>query len=137
MSFGKAVAKGEGQIVDEYRELSDKEKLHQAQQYIKRLRNQIDGIKGEAMLYRRLRQLEVIIMAEDGAKYLKGVDLDRYIDDLPHIGGFTRAELLKELVPALNSLFGEEYERYQTEHGVEIAAHLEKMEAINGNDTRG
>jgi len=137
MSFGKAVAKGEGQIVDEYRELSDKEKLHQAQQYIKRLRNQIDGIKGEAMLYRRLRQLEVIIMAEDGAKYLKGVDLDRYIDDLPHIGGFTRTELLKELVPVLNSLFGEEYERYQTEHGVEIAAHLEKMEAINGNDTRG
>lgn len=131
MSFGKAPIKGEGQIVSEYRELSDKEKLREAQEYIKRLKKTVDSLEGDAMLYRRLRQLEVIIMAEDGAKYLKGKELDDYIDCLPHRGPISRADLLKELTPALNEMFGAEYERYQAEHGAEIAAHLEKMEALN------
>lgn len=130
--FSKAQAKGEGQIVDEYRELSDKEKLDQAREYIKSLKKTVDSLEEGSMRYRRMRQLEVIIMAEDGAKYLKGKDLDEYIDELPTKNKlFTRAELLKELTPALNTVFGEEYEKYEAEHGAEIAAHLKKMEALN------
>ena len=83
MSFGNATPKGEGQPVDEYRELSDKEKLGEAQMYIKSLKKKIDNIEGDAMLYRRLRQLEVIIMAEDGAKYLQGQALDNYLETFP------------------------------------------------------
>jgi len=126
MTFGKAVAKGEGQIVSEYKELSDKAKLHEAQTYIKSLRKQLDQTEDDAMRYRRMRQLEVVIMAEDGAKYLKGHDLDEYIDELPTKNKlFTRAQMLKELTPALNKAFGEEYQRYQDEHGAEIAAHID------------
>lgn len=126
MTFGKATPKGEGQIVSEYRELSDKAKLHEAQEYIKSLRKQVSNLEDDAMRYRRLRQLEVVIMAEDGAKYLKGYDLDEYIDDLPTKNKlFTRADLLKELTPALNAAFGQEYQRYQDEHGAEIAAHID------------
>lgn len=126
MTFGKAVPKGEGQIVSEYREISDKAKLHEAQEYIKSLRKQVSNLEDDAMRYRRLRQLEVVIMAEDGAKYLKGYDLDEYIDELPTKNKlFTRADLLKELTPALNAAFGQEYQRYQDEHGAEIAAHID------------
>jgi predicted metal-dependent hydrolase len=83
MTFGKATPKVEGGIVDEYRELSDKEKLYEAQQYMKELKRRIDALEGDAMLYRRLRQLEVVIMAEDGAKYLKGKQLDDYLETFP------------------------------------------------------
>lgn len=121
MTFGKAVAKGEGQIVSEYRELSDKEKLHEAQEYIKSLRKQIEATEGDAMRYRRLRQLEVVIMAEDGAKYLKRGELDVYIDELPYKGQLNRFEILKEMTPALNKLFGEEYDKYEAK----------RLEAIN------
>ena len=132
MTYRKAPIKGEGQIVDEYRELSEKEKLREAQEYIKRLKKTVDSLEDDAMRYRRMRQLEVIIMAEDGAKYLKGKELDDYIDTMPMKNrAFTRAELLKELTPALNNIFGEEYAKYEAEHGAEIAAHLEKMEALN------
>ncbi len=81
MTFGKATPKGEGARVEAYSPpLTDKELLMQAQQYIKSLRKTIDTLEGDAMRYRRLRQLEVLIMGEDGAKYLKGSDLDEYID---------------------------------------------------------
>ena len=132
MTFGKAVAKGEGQIVDEYRELSDKEKLEQAQLYIKSLKKQIDNIEDDAMRYRRLRQLEVIIMAAEGAKYLKNGELDGYIDSLPHRGPLTRADLLKELTPALNKVFSDEYGEYSEEH--KWVADNSK-EAFNGSNT--
>lgn len=136
MTFGKATPKVEGGIVDEYRELSDKEKLHEARQHMKDLKKRVDALQGDAMLYRRLRQLEVIIMAEDGAKYLKGKELDDYIDCLPHRGPISRADVLKELVPALNNLFGVEYEKYSEEHAEEFEK-LASEEAFNGNDTRG
>ena len=130
MTFGKAPIKGEGQIVDEYRELSDKEKLHEAQQYIKSLKKELDNTRDSAMLYRRLRQLEVIIMAEDGAKYLKGQELDNYLDSLPARGPISRADLLKELTPALGKLFGEEYAKYSEEHADEFEK-LASKEAFN------
>jgi hypothetical protein len=96
--------------------MHEKEKLREAQEYIKRLKKTVDSLEGDAMLYRRLRQLEVIIMAEDGAKYLKGKELDDYIDCLPHRGPISRADLLKELTPVLNEMFGAEYAKYQAEH---------------------
>lgn len=134
MTFGKATPKGEGQIVSEYRELSDKEKLHEARTYIQSLKKQIENTQEDAMRYRRLRQLEVVIMAEDGAKYLRKGELDVYIDELPARNTFTRSELLKELTPALNNLFGVEYQRYQDEHGAEIAAHID-AEALHNVKT--
>ena len=126
--FSKAQIKGEGRPVDEYRELSDKEKLGEAKMHIKSLKKELDIVRDSAMLYRRLRQLEVIIMAEDGAKYLKGQELDNYLDSLPHRGPITRSDLLKELTPALNNLFGAEYAKYEAEHGDLIASHLDAME---------
>ena len=97
--------------------MHEKEKLREAQEYIKRLNKNNENLQGDAMRYRRLRQLEVVIMAEDGAKYLKGADLDDYIDELPTKNKlFTRAELIKELTPALNEMFGAEYAKYQDEH---------------------
>jgi len=111
--------------------MDEKQKLREAQEYIKSLKKQIDATAEDSLRYRRMRQLEVVIMAEDGAKYLKGKELDDYIDCLPHRGPVSRAEVLKELLPALNNLFGVEYAKYQDAHGAEIAAHLEKMEAFN------
>jgi hypothetical protein len=98
------------------REMTTEEKLRETQEYVKRLRKQLNDTEGDAMRYRRMRQLEVVIMAEDGAKYLKGKELDDYIDCLPHRGPISRADLLKELTPALNNLFGVEYAKYEAEH---------------------
>jgi len=129
----KTPIKGEGQIVDEYRQLSIKEQLAKAREHIKEQQKRIDATSEDSLRYRRMRQLEVVIMAEDGAKYLKGAELDEYIDNLPMKNrAFTRAELLKELTPALNNIFGEEYAKYEVGHGAEIAAHLAAMkEAFN------
>ena len=126
MTYRQTPIKGEGQIVDEYRQLSDKEKLSQALEHNTRLRKRVGDLEEDAMRYRRLRQLEVVIMAKEGVEYLKEHDLDEYIDNLPmRKGPITRADLLKELTPALNKAFGEEYQRYQDEHGAEIAAHID------------
>ena len=68
--------------------------------------------------YKNLRKKEVIVMEEEGALYLKGVDLDRYCRKItPSV---SRAELLKELLPGLNALFGTEYAKYEKEHGKEM-----------------
>jgi hypothetical protein len=115
MSFGKAPIKGEGQIVSEYKELSDKEKLREAQEYIKRLKKTVDSLEDDAMRYRRMRQLEIVIMAEDGAKYLKGKELDDYIDTLPARGPISRAEFMKDSLAELTKVFDEEYTRYKKE----------------------
>jgi hypothetical protein len=99
------------------RVMTAEEKLRETQEYVKRLRKQLNDTEGDAMRYRRMRQLEVVIMAEDGAKYLKGKELDEYIDSVPMKNrAFTRAELLKELTPALSNIFGEEYAKYEAEH---------------------
>ena len=132
MTFGKAVPKGEGARVEEYSPpLTDKELLKQAQEYIKSMRKQINNLEGDAMRYRRLRQLEVVIMAEDGAKYLRKGELDVYIDELPARNTFTRSELLKELTPALNKVFGEEYEKYAAEHADKLAEHFDREAVLN------
>lgn len=125
MTFGKATPKGEGMRVEEYGPpLTDKELLKQAQEYIKSLRKNVENLEGDAMRYRRLRQLEVVIMAEDGAKYLKKGELDNYLDELPmHNKPVTRFEIIKEITPALNKLFGEEYDKYEAER-------LEELEKI-------
>ncbi len=60
--------------------------------------------------YKNLRQKEVIVMEEEGALYLKGADLDRYCRKITP--SFSRAEVVKELLPALSKLFGDEYEKY-------------------------
>lgn len=122
----KTPIKGEGQLVDEYRQLSLKEQLEEARVRIKTQQEQIYDLRNEAARYRRMRQLEVVIMAEDGAKYLKGAELDEYIDSLPMKNrAFTRAEMLKELTPELNNIFAKEYAKYQDEHAEHIAAHID------------
>jgi lipoate-protein ligase A len=117
---------------EEYdREISDKEKLYEARQYMKDLKKRVDALEGDAMRYRRMRQLEVVIMAEDGAKYLKGKELDDYIDSVPHRGPISRADVLKELVPALNNLFGVEYAKYSEEHAEEFEKLASKEAFLN------
>lgn len=132
MTYRQTPIKGEGQIVSEYRQLSLKEQLEEARERIKAQQEQIHDLRNEAARYRRMRQLEVVIMAEDGAKYLKGAELDEYLDALPYARqGTMRAQMLKELTPALNNIFGEEYAKYQEEHGALIDSHLNAMEAIH------
>lgn len=130
MSFGKAPIKGEGMSVDYGREMTDKEKLREAQQYIKELNKQINNTQEDAMRYRRIRQLEVVIMAEEGAKYLKGKELDDYLDTFP-ARTLSRAEVLKELLPGLNTLFGAEYAKYQEEHAAHIDAQISAEAFLN------
>jgi hypothetical protein len=128
MIFGKAVAKGEGQIVSEYRELSDKEKLSQALEHNTRLRKRVGDLEEDSLRYRRMRQLEVVIMAEDGAKYLKGKELDEYIDSLPYArqgGPLRSAQFIKEATPLLNEVFAKEYAKYVDEHADAFAAHID------------
>lgn len=60
--------------------------------------------------YKNLRKKEVIVMEEEGALYLKGADLDRYCRKITPT--HSRAALVKELLPALSKLFGDEYEKY-------------------------
>ena len=60
--------------------------------------------------YKNLRKKEVIVMEEEGALYLQGPDLDRYCRKITPT--HSRAELVKELLPALSQLFGDEYEKY-------------------------
>lgn len=131
MTFGKATPKGEGQIVDEYRELSLKEKYDQAIDHNKAMRNKIQELGKVVRLYNRLRELEVVVMAKEGAVYLKGADLDEYLNALPPRGPLSRADLLKELTPALNKAFGEEYQKYQDEHDEHIAAQIDAEVFLN------
>lgn len=78
----------------------------------------------EAVIYERwyknLRKKEVIVMEEEGALYLKGIDLDRYCRKITPDAVLSRAQLLKELLPGLNQLFGAEYDEYQKRHGKEL-----------------
>lgn len=114
------------------REMTTEEKLRETQDYVKRLRKQLNDTEGDAMRYRRMRMLEVVIMAEDGAKYLKGHDLDEYLDSLPtRKGPISRADLLKELTPALNNLFGVEYEKYAVEHADKLAELYDREAVLN------
>jgi hypothetical protein len=68
--------------------------------------------------YKNLRQKEVIVMEEEGALYLKGADLDRYCRKITPT--HSRAEVVKQLLPALNKLFGDEYEKYEQAHAKEL-----------------
>lgn len=88
--------------------------------------------------YRNLRKKEVIVMEEEGALYLKGEDLDAYCRKItPSV---SRAELLKELLPGLNVLFGKEYKKYAQEHAQHVKAHMEYVQEVfnvekqDGND---
>jgi len=112
--------------------MHETEKLREAQEYIKRLTKQVSNLEGDAMRYRRLRQLEVVIMAEDGAKYLKKGELDVYIDELPmHNKPITRFEIIKEMTPALNKLFGEEYDKYEAERLKELGKIASEEAVLN------
>jgi hypothetical protein len=107
------------------REMTTEEKLREAQDYVKRLRKQLNDTDGDAMRYRRMRQLEVVIMAEDGAKYLKGAELDEYIDSLPYArqGGPLRSAQFTEAAKAvLVEAFDSEYAKT---HADKLAAHID------------
>ena len=60
--------------------------------------------------YSKLRRLEIVIMSEDGAKYLKGGDLDKYID------GFdlrlTKKQVIDDALKIINDTFYTEYSKY-------------------------
>jgi hypothetical protein len=108
-----------------YQTATLEEQLRQAREHIMLQQKRIDETSDNAMRYSRIRRLELVIMAEDGARYLKGTELDAYLDDLPPRGPLVRAQMLKELTPVLNTVFSEEYQRYQDEHAEHIAAHID------------
>jgi hypothetical protein len=61
--------------------------------------------------YNNLRKKEIVVL--DGeARYLTGDDLDEYCKSItPAV--VSRQQLLRELTPALNNLFGQEYAKYE------------------------
>ena len=118
----KTPIKGEGMAVEYDREMTTEEKLREAQDYVKRLRKQLNDTEGDAMRYRRIRQLEVVIMAEDGAKYLKGKELDDYIDCLPHRGPITSAQFTEAARAVLVEAFDSEYAKT---HADKLAVHID------------
>ena len=75
------------------------------------LKDEIARHKTTTRWYNNLRKKEVVVL--DGeARYLTGDDLDEYCKSItPTV--MTRNELLKELLPGLNSVFGKEYAKYQ------------------------
>jgi hypothetical protein len=81
---------------------------------INELENSITNCNSMTRWYNNLRKKEIVVL--DGeARYLTGDDLDEYCKSItPSV--VTHQELLKELTPALNNLFGQEYAKYETEY---------------------
>lgn len=84
--------------------------IKQLEREINSMTETIKAQRLDTMRYNKLRRLEVVIMSEDGAKYLKGTDLDKYLDRLvPHR---TRADILDEALNTINKAFATEYSKH-------------------------
>lgn len=100
----------------EYRPTPE-QKIKDLEELVLSLRTRMTNQAQDVQRYRRLQRLEVVIMAEDGAKYFKGEELDEYLDNLPPARArpISSAQFTKAAMPVLNQIFAEEYDRYKAE----------------------
>ena len=81
--------------------------IKQLEREINAMAETIKAQRLDTQRYNKLRRLEIVIMSEDGAKYLKGTDLDKYLDRL--VQHRTRADILDEALKTINKAFATEY----------------------------
>jgi hypothetical protein len=90
------------------------------QNTVKQLTRQIEAMEEtiraqrlDNQRYNKLRRLEIVIMEKGGAQYLKGVELDKYLDRLEvHI---TKKQMIDEALKIMNDTFYTEYNK----HGID------------------
>lgn len=93
------------------------QKIKDLEELVLSLRTRMTNQAQDVQRYRRLQRLEVVIMAEDGAKYFKGEELDEYLDNLPPARArpISSTQFTQAAKTALNQVFTEEYDRYKAE----------------------
>lgn len=84
--------------------------LRELNEQIKAMEETIKAQRLDTQRYNKLRRLEIVIMEKGGAQYLKGVELDKYLDRLEVRR--TREEIMNEALNVINSAFKTEYSRY-------------------------
>lgn len=84
--------------------------LRELGEQIKAMEETIKAQRLESQRYNKLRRLEVVIMEKDGTHYLKGEELDKYLDRLTVRR--TRDEIMNEALNVINGAFKTEYSRY-------------------------
>jgi hypothetical protein len=84
--------------------------LRELGEQIKAMEETIKAQRLDTRRYNKLRGLEIVIMSDDGAKYLKGTDLDKYLDRL--VQHRTRADILDEALATINKAFATEYSKH-------------------------
>jgi hypothetical protein len=87
--------------------------IKQLEREINAMAETIKAQRLDTQRYNKLRRLEIVIMSDDGAKYLKGTDLDKYLDRL--VQHRTRADILDEALATINKAFATEYSK----HGID------------------
>lgn len=91
--------------------------IKQLEREIKAMEETIRSQRLESQRYNKLRRLEVVIMEKDGTHYLKGEELDKYLDRLDVRR--THQEIIDEALKTMNNVFETEYSRYVIDPGGE------------------
>lgn len=81
--------------------------IRQLEREISAMQETIRSQRLESQRYNKLRRLEVVIMEKDGTHYLKGEELDKYLDRLTVRR--TRAEIMNDALKVMNNAFNTEY----------------------------
>jgi hypothetical protein len=84
--------------------------IKQLEREINSMAETIKAQRLDTQRYNKLRRLELVIMSDDGAKYLKGTDLDKYLDRL--VQHRTRSDILAEALDTINKAFATEYSKH-------------------------
>ena len=84
--------------------------IRQLEREISAMQETIRSQRLESQRYNKLRGLEIVIMGKDGTHYLKGEELDKYLDRLTVRR--TRDEIMNDALKVINGAFKTEYSRY-------------------------
>ena len=87
--------------------------LRELGEQIKAMEETIKAQRLDTRRYNKLRGLEIVIMGKDGAHYLKGVELDKYLDRLEV--RVTKKQMIDEALKIMNDTFFTEYNK----HGID------------------
>ena len=87
--------------------------IKQLEREINAMAETIKAQRLDTQRYNKLRRLEIVIMSDDGAKYLKGTDLDKYLDGITV--PLTKKQIIDEALKIMNDTFYTEYNK----HGID------------------
>jgi len=87
--------------------------LRELGEQIKAMEETIKAQRLDTRRYNKLRGLEIVIMGKDGAHYLKGVELDKYLDGITV--PLTKKQIIDEALKIMNDTFYTEYNK----HGID------------------